>query len=327
MATAALYNAHRAREVERDNPPTGRFVTVDGVRLHYIERGAGPPVVLLHGNVVSAGDFVWSGLVYRLAARHRVIAIDRPGYGYSDRPDGSLWTAAEQARLLGKAFSRLGIERPVVVGHSWGALVALELALNHPDAVGSLVVLAGYYALTPRLDAPLAAAPAVPVIGDVLRYTVSPLLGAALLPLTLKAMFAPRPVPPRFSRGFPHGFAVRPGQIRAEAQDAATMMPSAAAMRHRLGSLSLPVVIMAGTEDRIVDPESHARWLHEVVPGSDLRLVPDTGHMIHHAVPEMVAEAIETASARLSVHAGDVRTRSGSRDGGLSEAGFRHDLT
>jgi pimeloyl-ACP methyl ester carboxylesterase len=301
LAAAALYNTYRARKVEREHPPTGRFVTVDGVRLHYIERGAGPAVVLLHGNVVTAEDWVWSGVFDRVARNHRVIAFDRPGFGYSDRPQGSLWTAAEQADLLRQAFSRLAIERPVVAGHSWGTLVALELALRDPDAVSGLVLLAGYYTPTTRMDVPLVAPPAIPVIGDVLRYTVSPLLGAALLPLNLKAMFAPLEVPEHFSRNFPHGFPVRPSQIRAEAQDAVTMVPAVAGMADRLRHVPLPVTIMAGTQDRIVDPESHAQWFHEAIPNSDLRLVEGVGHMFHYAVPDQVAQAIEVVSDRRRV--------------------------
>ena len=139
VATAATlgamiaYNLYRARAAEREHPPTGRFVTVDGVRLHYIDRGEGPPVVLLHGNVVTAEDFQTSGLLDLLARRHRVIAFDRPGFGYSDRPHGSAWSARAQADLLRDALVILGINRPVVLGHSWGAAVALALALNHPS--------------------------------------------------------------------------------------------------------------------------------------------------------------------------------------------------
>jgi len=298
LAATALYNAYRTRKAEHEHPPSGRFVTVDGVRLHYIERGEGPPVVLVHGNVVTAEDYVMSGVFDRVAQRHRVIAFDRPGFGYSERPHGSMWTAAQQADLLREAFARLGIEKPVVAGHSWGAIVALELALSHPDAVSGLALLAGYYQTAIRFDVPLVAPPAIPILGDVLRYTVSPLVGAALLPLNLKAMFAPLPVPDRFSREFPHTFPVRPGQIRAESQDAVTMMPAVVGMEDRVHDLRIPVVIMAGTKDRIVDHEDHAIWLHEAIPGSDLRLVPGAGHMFHYAVPDQVAEAIESVSNR-----------------------------
>jgi pimeloyl-ACP methyl ester carboxylesterase len=305
LAVAALYNTYRARQVERDHPPGGRFVSVDGVRLHYLEAGKGPPVVLIHGNVVTAEDWVMSGVFDRIARNHRVIAFDRPGYGYSDRPQGSMWTAAQQADLLQQAFERLGIERPVVVGHSWGTLVALELALR--DAAKGLVVLAGYYGPSVRADVPLVAPPAIPVLGDVLRYTVSPLMGAALLPLNIKAMFAPLDVPESFKREFPHGFPVRPSQIRAESQDAVTMVPGVIGMADRVRDLDTPITIMAGTKDRIVDHEGHARWFHEQIPGSELQLVPGAGHMVHYAVPDQVADAIDGVSERAGVPPGVTR--------------------
>ena len=292
LAAAAVWNDRRARDAERTYPPRGRFVEVDGVRLHYLERGHGAPVVLLHGNVVSAEDFILSGVLDAAAQRHRVVAFDRPGFGFSERPQGILWTPAEQAHLLRHAFARLGLERPVVVGHSWGALVALALAIDHPDSVGGLALLSGYYCPTARLDALLAAPPAIPVLGDVMRYTVSPLLGRAMLPLNLKGMFSPRSIPERFRDGFPYGFPVRPWQIRAEAQDAATMVPAVAALRHGYPNLRLPVTIMAGTEDKIVDFGTQAVWFHEALPQSALELIPSTGHMFHYDVPGQVADAI-----------------------------------
>jgi pimeloyl-ACP methyl ester carboxylesterase len=298
LAASAVYNIYRTRKVEREHPPSGRFINVDGIRLHYIEKGEGPPVVLIHGNVVTAEDFVLSGVFDRVARNHRVIAIDRPGYGYSERPQGSLWTAIEQADLLQEAFDQLGIERPIVVGHSWGALVAMELALGQPDAVSGLVLLGGYYHPTVRVDVPLVAGPAIPVFGDVLRYTVAPLMGAALMPLNVKAMFSPLDVPERFKREFPYGFPVRPSQIRAESQDAVSMVPAVYGMADRIRELNIPITIIAGTEDGIVDHDGHARWFHEQLPGSVLRLVPGAGHMVHYAVPDEVAEAVEAVAER-----------------------------
>src|ERR1700751_439157 len=126
VAAMALWNAYRARKAEREHPPRGRFVTVDGVRLHYLERGGGRPVVFLHGNVVTAEDFELSGLLDLAAERQcHVVAFDRPGFGYSHRPRGAMWPPARQADLLRQAFARLGIERPIIVGRSWGTLVAL----------------------------------------------------------------------------------------------------------------------------------------------------------------------------------------------------------
>ena len=301
LAAAAVWNGFRARRAEASHPPMGRFLEIDGTRIHYLERGTGSPVVLLHGNVVSADDFVWSGVLERVAATHRVVAFDRPGYGYSDRPAGKLWTAAAQAQLLRRAFAELGLERPVVVGHSWGTLVALALALDHPDAVGGLVLISGYYKPTARLDVPLAALGAIPVLGDVLRHTISPLFGTVMLPLNLKTMFSPRPVPERFRDQFAYGFPVRPSQIRAESQDAATMVPGATGLRRRYDELKLPITIMAGMDDRIVDVDNQSAWFHDAVPGSELLLIPDAGHMVHYAEPGQVAAAIKAVAHQAQV--------------------------
>ena len=294
LAATTAYNVYRARRAEREHPPTGRFLTVDGVRLHYLESGEGSPVVLLHGNVVMSEDFQTSGVLELLAGRHRVIAFDRPGFGYSDRPHGSAWSVREQADLLRDALDVLGINRPIVLGHSWGAAVALALALNHPDDVRGLVLLSGYYYPTLRADVLLSSPPAIPILGDLLRYTISPLLGKLLQPRLLKGMFAPLPVPASFALGSTPNMSLRPGQIRAESQDGVAMVPGAIAMRHRYQELTMPVVIMAGAEDRVINAKQPAR-LHAQIPHSILRLVPGVGHMIHYAVPEEVAKAIEEA--------------------------------
>jgi pimeloyl-ACP methyl ester carboxylesterase len=286
------YNVYRARKAEREHPPTGRFVTVDGVKLHYIEKGEGAPVVLLHGNVVTAEDFETSRVLERLAKRHRVIAFDRPGFGYSDRPHGSAWSARAQADLIRDALVILGVHHPVVLGHSWGAAVALALALNHPSAARGLVLLSGYYYPTWRADVLLSSPPAIPILGDLMRYSISPVLGRLMQPLLLKGMFAPLPVPASFAKSSTPNMSTRPGQIRAESQDGVAMIPGAFAMRHRYQELTIPVVIMAGAKDRVVSAKQPAR-LHAQIPHSVLRLVPDVGHMLHYAVPEEVAEAIE----------------------------------
>ena len=294
IAAMTVYNVYRTRKAEREYPPSGQFVTVNGVRLHYIERGEGPPVVLLHGNVVTAEDFISSEVLDLIAKRHRVIAFDRPGFGYSDRPHGSAWSAGTQADLIRDAFAVLGINRPIVLGHSWGAAVALALGLNHPEAVRGLVLLSGYYYPTLRADVLFSAPTAIPILGDLLRYSVSPFIGKLMLPLLLKGMFAPLPVPPRFTKSFPRDMPVRPGQIRAQSQDGVAMIPVALSMRHRYKELSMPIVIMAGAKDRVVK-DSQAVRLHEEIPHSILRLIPGVGHMVHYAVPDEVARAVEEA--------------------------------
>jgi pimeloyl-ACP methyl ester carboxylesterase len=175
-------------------------------------------------------------------------------------------------------------------------LVALALALDRPDAVSGLVLVSGYYYPVPRPAAALAALPAVPVVGDVLRYTVSPVLGALLAPGLTAAAFAPASVPPRFAAGFPLGLTLRPGHIRASAEDSGLLMPSATAFEHRYGELRLPAAIVAGAEDRIVDPARQSVRLHREVPGSGLWVVAGEGHMVHHGAARAVEDAVNAVS-------------------------------
>ena len=144
-AATAVWVEAQARRAERDNPPMGKFIYMDGTRVHYVMRGSGPPVVLLHGNNVTSADFEASGLFDRLARNHQVIAFDRPGFGHSSRPRNRFWTPAAQAALLRRALAGLGIERPVVVGHSMGTMVALAMALDFPGSVSALVLAGGYF--------------------------------------------------------------------------------------------------------------------------------------------------------------------------------------
>ncbi len=300
-AATALWVQHRARKAERDNPPAGRFVEVDGVRLHYIEKGEGPPVVLLHGNMVFLQDFIGSGLLDRLAKRHRVIAFDRPGFGHSERPRGRLWTAQAQAVLLQQALGQINVEDPVVVGHSWGTLVALGMATKFPAFVRGMVLISGYYYPTARLDVALSAPAAIPLLGDVLRYTVSPVMGRLMLKRTVNAMFAPAPMPQDFFDVMPREMMLRPIQIRAEAEDAAFMMPAAAEFRHHYSNLTVPVSIFAGAGDGVVDFESHSARLHRAVRHSTLSVSRGAGHMVHYALADEIVDAISLMGQQTNV--------------------------
>ena len=297
LGAAALYTIAKSREAERRHPPIGRFMTVNGVRLHYLERGQGEPLVLIHGNGTMIQDFLVSGIVDDLAKRHRVIIIDRPGYGYSERPR-ALWTPRAHATLFQAALERMGVSQAVVLGHSWGSLVAVALALQAPQLVRSLVLASGYYYPTLRADVVLFSPPAIPVIGDVMRYTVSPLVGRLILPGLIKAMFAPAEVPERFDEQMPKELMLRPSQLRAAAEDAAMMTPAAMELQEHYRELKLPVEIITGADDQVADVGRQSERLHRELPHSAFTAVPGQGHMIHHLAPEQVVRAIDRASGR-----------------------------
>jgi pimeloyl-ACP methyl ester carboxylesterase len=300
-ATAAAglagVNAVRARRATRANPPLGEFVTVGGVDLHYLARGTGPTVVLLHGNGLMIEDWIASGVFDTLAKRHRVIAFDRPGFGHSERPRTTLWTPLAQAQLIADALQSIGEEQVTVVGHSFGAMVALALGQERPDLVSSLVLIGGYYYPSARADVVLAAPPAVPLVGDVIRYTASPLIGAAAKPAMEEKIFAPAPVSAGWRKEFPFEMTLRPSQIRAAAADATVMIPAAATLAERLPRLRVPLTIIAGASDEIVDPEAQSARLAREVDGSELLLIPEAGHMVQHTASKQVAQAIAACGA------------------------------
>lgn len=292
LAIAAVLTRKAAIEAERAHPAKGRFVAVDGTDVHYFDAGRGPPVVLLHGNGAMAEDFAISGLTPRLAQHHRVIAIDRPGFGFTARSRDRVWTPFAQARLVREVLDRLGIEKPVVLGHSWGTQVAVALALEPDIDLRGLVLLSGYYYPTARADVVFMSGPALPVVGDIMRYTISPPLGRAIAPALFKRIFQPREVPRRFQDRFPIDLALRPWQLRASAEDTAMMVPAAYALSQRYGELTLPIAIMAGDGDRIATTARQSSRLHAELPDSTLTVVPQVGHMIHYVVPERIVAAI-----------------------------------
>jgi pimeloyl-ACP methyl ester carboxylesterase len=307
LAGAAVYNRAQSYRAERGNPPVGRLLELDGIRLHYLDEGpadagttgvgGGPPVVLLHGNTVMLDDWIVSGVFDLVARSRRVVAFDRPGFGYSERPRDRSWTPAAQANWLRRACRRLSVKRPVVVGHSWGTLVALAWALQAPQEVAGLVLVSGYYYPSTRLDAALVTPATVPVLGDLLNHTVSPPLTHCTLPGTLRTMFAPRRVPDRFRDVFPKALIPRPKQIRAMSQEGANMVRAAAALRRHYGGFSCPSVVITGDADRVVDPEDQSIRLAHELKDAELRIVPGAGHMVHHAVPLEVAEAINRVAS------------------------------
>lgn len=294
------YLAHRhARQAERTHPPIGRFVTADDVRLHYFEQGNGQPVVCLHGNGAMVQDLLISGFVEHSARQYRTVVFDRPGFGYSTRPRGRRWTARAQASIFPDAFELLAIRRPIVVGHSWGALVALALALDHPKIVAGLVLLSGFYYPEPRTDVALFSPPALPVVGDVLSHTVAPLIGELIAPKIIERMFSPQGVSPRFAREFPLALALRPSQVRAFAEDSAHMLAAADELSARYRSLTVPTAILAGDGDEIVSYRQ-AQRLHGDVAGSWIDILPGGSHMVHHIAPERVMRAVETVGTDTS---------------------------
>jgi pimeloyl-ACP methyl ester carboxylesterase len=280
---------------ERRAPALGRTVTAGGVSLHYVDEGEGPPVVFLHGAKGSVYDATLS-VGPELARDHRVVAFDRPGSGYSGRAAARNGDPGVQAGLLRDAMSTLGIARPVLVAHSAGAPVALALALEHPAEVSAVVTLGGY--VFPARDP--GRAPnrilVTPVVGALLRWTVLVPLGLLLSRVVVRHVFAPGAPDSAYAHLAP-GLALRPDRMACDARDLPDVEAGLRALAARYGELSVPVVAVHGLADYVVSAAQAVR-LCERVPGCDLVLLEETGHMPHFTRPDAVLEAVDLAYTR-----------------------------
>jgi pimeloyl-ACP methyl ester carboxylesterase len=291
----AAYVSWAAQRAEAKHPPRGRLMEVDRVRIHFIDRGEGPVILLLHGKGSMASDFEGSGLIDALAAHHRVIAIDRPGFGYSERPRDRSWNATEQAKLFAATLGHLGIPSAIVVGHSFGASCALALALEAPHLVSKLVLLGGYYYPAPRAKR-LSDTSAIPVVGDFMNYTASAVAARFALGKLQRRKFSPQPVADAFLQAVPKEMLLRPAQMFAEAAESLMIADEAERLSLRYDEIKHPITLLAGDEDAALETASQSKKLHEALPHSKLKVIEKAGHMLHYAAPQTILAAIEEAA-------------------------------
>nr|WP_095590710.1 alpha/beta hydrolase [Actibacterium ureilyticum] len=286
----------RERAAEQEFPPLGQFVTVDGVRIHAVVTGSGPDLVLIHGASGNLRDFTFD-LVPQLARDFRVIAFDRPGLGWSDpAPDGHL--LARQADLLHRAAVALGADRPLVLGQSYGGAVALNWALTHPDAVAGLITVSapshpwptGLPTLYRVTSHPLGQALAVPLI--------TALVPDSYLQNAVDGAFDPQDPPQGYASHFGPALSARRQTLRSNADQRAALKDEIRAMSTDYGRITVPVEMLHGTADDVVDFNLHALQLLRDLPDAHLTRLPGIGHMPHHAAQGAVLAAIHRAATR-----------------------------
>lgn len=277
------------------HPPTGQFVTVEGLQVHLQIAGEGPDLVLIHGANGNLREFTFA-LMDQLSPRYRVVAVDRPGLGYSDPLPDNDASVAGQARILRAAVAQVGVTNPLVLGQSYGGTVALAWALQSPPA-GVILV----------------SSPSLPWPGELdpwYRVTASALGRATLVPLAsafvaqsyvrraIDGVFAPQTVPEGYADHLGIDLTLRRQSMAVNALQINALRPEVEAMQSEYPRLTLPIELVHGDADTIVPLHIHSRPLMNLIPNGHLTVLTGAGHMPHHTHPQDVIDAIDRAAVR-----------------------------
>lgn len=276
---------------------SSKFVSVDGARLHFVIKGEGRPVVLIHGNPGSCQD--WARLYSPLSSRYCAFAFDRPGHGHSDRPNHRPITVQVQAQMLRTALKELNVEQPILVGHSWGGALALAYALEFQQDVAGIVLLAPAVYESDDGVSFLTKLPAIPVVGDVMNFLFTPLLGAWVVRTDVTKAFAPDPIPPHYLRHVLSEWT-RPRKVKWYSVDDALLNLHLPKLSPRYSELNIPTAIVTGDSDLIVPAKENAHRLFETLPQAEVTVLEKTGHQIPFTRPDAVVKAIDSVSLQSS---------------------------
>jgi pimeloyl-ACP methyl ester carboxylesterase len=282
--------------VQRRYPAQGQAIEVTGATLNVLDIGprdnANPPVVLLHG-ASSNLEAMRRPLGDRLAARHRVILIDRPGHGWSSGSAKETSTPAAQGRMIEEALRKLDVGPAIFVVHSWAGALGARIAIDYPARVAGLVMLApvthpwkggvGWYNELVT----------TPLIGPLLAYTITLPLGCFLLAPGARGVFLPQVMPDDFVADTATTLLLRPREFLANARDLVRLKQAVTEQAPRYGEISSPTVVISGDVDQTVSTNIHSRPFAAVVPNARLIVLPGVGHMVQNAATDLVIREIE----------------------------------
>ncbi|HBZ10207.1 MAG TPA: alpha/beta hydrolase [Bacillus bacterium] len=289
-----FYNIVEVKKGEESFPPKGKFVTVDSVRLHYYIEGEGKPIVFLHGAMLSGNDY--KDVLHLAASQgYQGLAFDRPGYGYSDRPEGKV-TPISQAALIREALKEIGVDEPIIiVGHSWSGTMTLSYAQQFPEEVAGIVLLGaamfkeGYPA--ENGDA-LSKIVTTPIAGDfILNTLLRTALGKGLAKSTVNSTFFPENAPEEYlEETIALGF--RPDQFKANREDVLEFPKTSKKISSTYSNIDIPTIVVVGEKDPFGTIEQGKRLINEIT-NSQLQVIPNIGHMIPILHPTVVMEAVD----------------------------------
>ena len=288
--------------LERLYPAQGRQIDVTGAALNVVELGrrdaAGPPIVLLHG-ASSNLETMRKPLGEMLARRHRVILIDRPGHGWSPRERETDSTPAVQVRMIEEALAKLNTGPVIVVVHSLAGALGARMALDFPERVAGLVMLAPvthpWFGGVGRYNKVVT----TPVIGSLLAHTITLPLGLMLAEQGARNVFLPQAMPENFVKDSATLLLLRPREFLANARDLVTLQEAVAGQAPRYAQIRTQVTVIAGDVDKTVSTSIHSRPFAATVPNARLIVLPGVGHMIQNAAPDVVVAEIEAMTLRI----------------------------
>ncbi|HEY0847577.1 MAG TPA: alpha/beta hydrolase [Noviherbaspirillum sp.] len=309
-AGLALFTRWSARRVQDMLPPQGRFVEVEGVTFHVREQGSGPPILLIHGLAGQMRHYTY-GMTERLASQYRVITLDRPGSGYSTRDKTVAADISSQAAAIAALIDKLQLGPTYVVGHSLGGAVALALALERPRQVTGLGLIAPLTHL-PEDSKPPAAFRALTITSPWLQalfaWTLAVPASIVGSRAVLEQVFGPEEVPRDFATRGGGLLTLRPSHFIAASRDLQAVPASLPAIVARYHALDVPVDILFGHKDRILNCKAHGQRLADKVKGARLKLV-NGGHMLPVTNPELTARFILDAASRVRAQRAAVAER------------------
>ena len=303
LAILALITQAGVVILQREFPAQGKMVEVAGAKLNVVEIGphdaAGPPIVMIHG-ASSNLETMRRPLGDMLARNHRVILIDRPGHGWSSRVLEEDSTPGIQGRMIDEALEKLGVISAIFVVHSWAGVLGARIALDFPNRVAGLVMLAPVAYPWPGGVGWYNRLVTTPVVGPLLAYTITLPLGFFLMEPGTRGAFLPQIMPDGFVGNTATPLLLRPREFLANARDLITLKAAVIEQAPRYGEITAPTVVISGDVDKTVSTNIHSQPFANAVPNAKLIVLSDVGHMVQNAVPELVASEIEAMIEKLA---------------------------
>ena len=287
-----LFAAFSNKKAEQLLPPAGTFAKLGSTRLHYVDQGQGPAIVMIHGLCGNLHNFTY-GVATPLAQNHRVICIDRPGCGYSKRSSNADASLEAQADTIVSLLDHLKIESAVFVGHSLGGAISLAAAQRHPDRVKALALIAPLTHL-PDEPSPAFKSLAVPSpwLRSILGWTLAIPGTLYRMSLSLKIIFGPERAPADFAIRGGGILSLKPQTFISASSDLQNVSWSMPVIEGAYASMKTPVHVLFAKEDRILDCKLNGEDLPSRIPGAQITLVTG-GHMLPVTQVEVCVQFIE----------------------------------